>query len=494
MLLLARQLKNAGDGRNPCCSTQFSQNLSRFARVSSYHFAAKPQTYENVSNIYESNQQFGGEYRFGQYQQNLDVNYIQSGVHGSNASTMEKPPEPWESNRVFEELDNFIKEGKVKEAVEVLGVLEKQCAAVDLSRVLQLIQACGDGGALEEAKFVHGYVVRSVGSCDVNLFNKIIGMYWDCGSVNDAFDVFDNMSERDLTSWDIMIWGLAKNGLGEDAIDLFYRFKQEGLKPDGRIFTGVFFACGVVGDVSEGMLHFESMSKSYGIVPSMEHYVSIVDMLGNAGHLDEALEFVKNLPVEPSVDVYEKLMNLCRIHGELDLGDQYAALVEQMDTSRLNEQSKAGLIPVDPLEKKKKSSNVSNSDNILSVRNTVHEYRAGDTSHPEYDKISGLIKTFKAHMKEAGYIPDSRFVLHDIDQESKEEALLTHSERLALSQGLLTSPPRSPIRIIKNLRVCGDCHNALKIMSKIVGRLFTIRDAKRFHHFSDGKCSCNDFW
>ncbi|KAK1309899.1 Pentatricopeptide repeat-containing protein [Acorus calamus] len=89
-------------------------------------------------------------------------------------------------------------------------------------------------------------------------------------------------------------------------------------------------------------------------------------------------------------------------------------------------------------------------------------------------------------MREAGYVPETRFVLHDVDQESKEEALLSHSERLALSYALMTTSPRTPIRIIKNLRVCGDCHNALKIISKIVGRLIIARDTKRFHHFQDG--------
>ncbi|XWS55404.1 hypothetical protein CRYUN_Cryun10bG0171400 [Craigia yunnanensis] len=97
-------------------------------------------------------------------------------------------------------------------------------------------------------------------------------------------------------------------------------------------------------------------------------------------------------------------------------------------------------------------------------------------------------------MKEAGYIPETRFVLHDIDQESKEEALLAHSERLALANGLLTTPACGQIRIIKNLRVCGDCHAAFKIMSKIVGREIIMRDAKRFHHFSNGLCSCRDYW
>ncbi|KAI4345648.1 hypothetical protein L6164_012748 [Bauhinia variegata] len=102
----------------------------------------------------------------------------------------------------------------------------------------------------------------------------------------------------------------------------------------------------MLGDIVEGMLHFESMSKDYGIEPTMAHYVSVVDMFGSAGHLDEAFEFIEKMPMEPSVDIWETLMNLCRVHGHLELGDRCAELVEQLDPSPLNEQSKAGLIPI----------------------------------------------------------------------------------------------------------------------------------------------------
>ncbi|GAB4837579.1 hypothetical protein Ancab_002429 [Ancistrocladus abbreviatus] len=140
-------------------------------------------------------------------------------------------------------------------------------------------------------------------------------MYAKCGSMDDAYDVFSAMPERNLTSRDTMIAWLGKNGLGEDAIDMFSQFKEAGLKPDAQMFIGVFAACGVLGDVDEGMLHFDSMSKVYGIVPSMEHYVSIVDRLGSMGYLNEALEFIVKMPMEPSVELWETLMNLCRVQG-----------------------------------------------------------------------------------------------------------------------------------------------------------------------------------
>ncbi|OMO91901.1 hypothetical protein COLO4_18026 [Corchorus olitorius] len=454
-----------------------------------------------VQNKWQLQQNQSGQLgtNFSQYQQNPH-NIVNANSYGQVAATSNLEGESADAsetssnNATVEALDGFCEEGNVKEAVEVLGLMEKQGVHVDLPRILQLMKACGEAKALQEAKTVHEYLVRSHSPFKTSIYNRILEMYSKCGSMDDAFDVFQKMPMRNLTSWDTMITLLAKNGLGEDALDLFSQFKKAGLKPDGKMFIGLFSACGVVGDTNEGMLHFASMSSEYGIVPAMEHYVAVVDMLGSTGHLDEALEFIEKMPLEPSVDVWETLMNLCRVHGHLELGDRCAELVEQLDPSRLNEQSKAGLIPLKDSDLTKRNEKKLASQSPLEVRSRVHEYRAGDTSHPENDRIYALLRSLKEHMKESGYIPETKFVLHDIDQESKEEALLAHSERLALANGLLTTPARAQIRIIKNLRVCGDCHAAFKIMSKIVGREIIMRDAKRFHHFNEGLCSCRDYW
>ncbi|CAJ1938521.1 unnamed protein product [Sphenostylis stenocarpa] len=449
----------------------------------------------------EMRQQYPGS---GQFQQSLNdpnFNIAQRSMVGSHLSSNANPDGksaevsndcPYRGT--LEELDSFCIEGKVKEAVEVLELLEKLLIPVDLPRYLQLMHQCGETKSLEEAKIVHRHALQRLSPLQVSTYNRILEMYLKCGSVDDALNIFNNMPERNLTTWDTMITQLAKNGFAEDSIDLFTQFKSLGLKPDGQMFIGVLSACSVLGDIDEGMLHFESMSRDYGIIPSMAHFVSVVDMIGSIGHLDEAFEFIEKMPMEPSPDIWETLMNLCRVHGNIGLGDRCAELVEQLDSSRLSDQSKAGLVPAKASDLTKEKVKKLASKNLLEVRSRVHEYRAGDTSHPENDKIYALLRGLKSQMKEAGYIPETKFVLHDIDQEGKEEALLAHSERLAVAYGLLSSSARSPIRVIKNLRVCGDCHTALKIISKLVGRELIIRDAKRFHHFKDGLCSCRDYW
>ncbi|WCJ22666.1 Pentatricopeptide repeat (PPR) superfamily protein [Euphorbia peplus] len=474
-------------------NSSYTQNGNQF-RGLNQHGSRNAQHQENMTARYGERNDNVGQYQGNSngFQNVLEVPQA-SNNHNVGGLSQSDGSRPYKGT--LEELDNFCQQRKMEEAVEVLRLLEEQHVTVDLPLLLQLMQGCGEAKALEEAKAVHNHITRSLSPLSVSTSNKIFEMYAKCGDIDVAFNIFKKMSERDLDSWDTMITWLGKNGLGEDAIDLFSEFKQAGLKPNAHMFIGVFSACSVVGDVHEGMLHFESMAKDYGIIPSMEHYTSVVDMLGSTGYLDEALEFIQKMPIEPSIEIWETLMLLSRIHGNKELGDRCAELVEALDPSRLNEQSKAGLVPVKDSDlAKQKEKKKSGTQNPLEVRSRVHEYRAGDTSHPENDRIYALLRGLRTQMKDAGYIAETRFVLHDIDQESKEDALLAHSERLAAAMAFLTSPARSPVRVIKNLRVCGDCHNGLKIISKIVGRELIMRDAKRFHHFKDGVCSCRDYW
>ncbi|KAJ6675043.1 hypothetical protein OIU85_011240 [Salix viminalis] len=413
-------------------NTNYTQNVEKLHHGPNDHYMGN-------GGQYQQNQYFGQyqqNHYFGHHQQNLNVEQYQP-----NGNT-------FQSSMEASQVSNYAKpEG---DSTESSICSSNRGSMEELDEFCKEGKACGEAEALEEARVIHDCIVKSQSPLD--------------------------------------------NGFGEDAIDLFNQFKQGELKPDAQIFVGVLSACNVLGDINEGMLHFESMWKEFSIVPSMEHYVSIVDMLGSNGYLDEALEFIEKMPMEPSVDVWETLMNLCRAHGHLELGYRCAELIEQLDPSRLNEQSNAGLVPMKApdiaKEKKKKTA----SQNLLDVRSRVHEYRAGDTSFPDRDRVYALLRGMKAQMKDAGYIPITRFVLHDIDEESKEEALLAHSERLATAHGLLTTAARSPLRVVKNLRFCGDCHNAMKLISKLVGRQLIMRDAKRFHHFKDGVCSCGDYW
>ncbi|PWA53098.1 peptidase S10, serine carboxypeptidase, Alpha/Beta hydrolase fold, DYW domain protein [Artemisia annua] len=369
------------------------------------------------------------------------------------------------------DLLSVSKEGKLKEAIELLAqgeVADAECFGL-------LFGLCGKLKKLEEAKKVHDYFLRSGFRGDVGLVHKVIDMYCKCGSMVDARRVFDHMGERNMDTWHLIINGYAGNGLGDDGLEMFEQMRNNGLQPNEETFLAVLESCAGADAIEEGFIHFEAMQKEYGISPKIEHYLGLVGCYGKPGHLAEALEYIQTLPFEPTAEIWEAVMNYARIHGDIDLEDRAEEILISLDPSKVDPKK----IPT-PLPKKY------TAISMLEGKNRVGEFR-NPTLYKDEEKI-------RAANKEQSYVPDTRYVLHDIDQEAKEQALLYHSERLAIAYGLISTPARTPLRIIKNLRVCGDCHNAIKIMSRIVGRELIVRDNKRFHHFKEGKCSCGDYW
>ena len=398
-------------------------------------------------------------------------------MSNDQASNRGKPYENQTPNVIpssVSDLRRFCQEGKVKEAIELM---DKEGVKADADCFNALFEFCGKSKLLDNAKKVHDFFLQSTWRSDLQLVIKVIEMYANCGSMTDARRVFDYMPDRNMDSWNLMINGYADNGLGDDGLQLFEQMREKGFKLNSQTLLAVFSACGSADAVEEAFIHFGSMQTEYGIAPAMEHYLGILGVYGKCGHLNEAEAYIARLPFEPTVAVWEALRDYARIHGDIDLEDRAEEIVAALDPFK----AVTNKIPTPPPKKL-------SAINMLDGKNKISEFK-NPTLYKDDEKLKAL-----SGMREAGYVPDTRYVLHDIDQEAKEQALLYHSERLAIAYGLISTPARTPLRIIKNLRVCGDCHNAIKIMSKIVGRELIVRDNKRFHHFKDGKCSCGDYW
>lgn len=109
-------------------------------------------------------------------------------------------------------------------------------------------------------------------------------------------------------------------------------------------------------------------------------------------------------------------------------------------------------------------------------------------------KRSTVLKEFYGRFKTTGYVPDTNFVLRDVEEEQKQNELLLHSEKIAVVFGIMNMATGLPIRIMKNLCICGNSHTFMKFMSNVTQGKIVVRDGNRFHHFRDGSCSCNDYW
>ncbi|XP_073393313.1 pentatricopeptide repeat-containing protein At2g03880, mitochondrial-like isoform X1 [Physcomitrium patens] len=401
-------------------------------------------------------------------------------------------------------ISGLAQHGCGHEAFSLFLQMLREGIVPDATTYVSILSACASTGALEWVKEVHSHAVNAGLVSDLRVGNALVHMYAKCGSVDDARRVFDDMLERDVYSWTVMIGGLAQHGRGLDALDLFVKMKLEGFKPNGYSFVAVLSACSHAGLVDEGRRQFLSLTQDYGIEPTMEHYTCMVDLLGRAGQLEEAKHFILNMPIEPGDAPWGALLGACVTYGNLEMAE-FAA----KERLKLKPKSASTYVLLSNIyaatgnwEQKLLVRSMMQRRGIrkepgrswIEVDNQIHSFVVGDTSHPESKEIYAKLKDLIKRLKAEGYVPDTRLVLRNTDQEYKEQALCSHSEKLAIVYGLMHTPYRNPIRVYKNLRVCSDCHTATKFISKVTGREIVARDAKRFHHFKDGVCSCGDYW
>ncbi|KAK9082854.1 hypothetical protein Scep_029325 [Stephania cephalantha] len=376
-----------------------------------------------------------------------------------------------------------------------------------------LLKACAKLMAVAVGEKIHCVAVRSgahvymfkVGLDEnVHAGNALIDMYAKCGSIWEAYRVFDEMESRSVVSWTSLIVGLAVNGFGKEALDLFCELERKGLVPSEITFVGVLYACSHCGMVDKGFGYFRRMTEEYGIVPKIEHYGCLVDLLGRAGLVREAHEFVLNMPLKPNAVVWRTLLGACMIHGHLTLGETIRSKLLQIEPKHSGDYvllsnlyaSERRWSDVQKVRKKMLREGVKKTPghSLVELRNCVHEFVMGDKSHPQSKEIYEMLDEVMNRLKLEGYVPSTTNVLADIEEEEKEKALSYHSEKIAIAFALINTPPKTPIRVVKNLRVCSDCHLAIKLMAKVLDREIIVRDRSRFHHFKDGHCSCGDFW
>lgn len=384
-----------------------------------------------------------------------------------------------------------------------LDMLEYQVHPTEVTFSIAL-RACASLAALEPGLQIHSLTVKTTFDKDIVVSNSLIDMYAKCGSIRDAQLVFDLMREQDEVSWNAMISGYSMHGLGREALIIFEKMQETEVKPNKLTFVGVLSACANAGLLDQGQAIFRSMVQDYGIEPCMEHYTCMVLLLSRAGYLNKALKFIYEIPFEPSVMVWRALLGACVIHHDIELGRISAQHVLEMEPdddathvllSNMYATAKRW-DKVATVRKNMKRKGVKKDPGLswIESQGTVHYFTVGDTSHPEVRVIHGMLEWLYMKTKEVGHIPNYNVVLLDVENEEKERLLWVHSERLALAFGIIRTPSGSPIRIMKNLRICADCHAVMKCISKIVQREIVVRDINRFHHFQEGLCSCGDYW
>ncbi|CAO2035767.1 unnamed protein product [Urochloa humidicola] len=367
-----------------------------------------------------------------------------------------------------------------------------------------LIPVCGNLASLRFGRQLHAFVIQSGFEDNAFISSSLIDMYCKCGEISIARHIYDRMPSPDIVSWTAMIMGYALHGPAREALVLFERMELENMKPNHITFLAVLTACSHAGLVDKGRKYFNSMSDQYGIVPTLEHCAAFADILGRVGELDEAYNFISKMQIKPTASVWSTLLRACRVHKNTSLAEEVAKKIMKLEprsigshvvlsnvysiSGRWNEAAR--------LRKSMRNKGMKKDPacSWIEVKRKLHVFVAHDRSHPWYDTIIDALNVFSEQMARQGYVPNTEDVFQDIEEEQKKYVLCGHSEKLAIVFGIISTPPGTTIRVMKNLRVCIDCHTVTKFISKLAEREIVVRDANRFHHFKDGDCSCGDFW
>lgn len=401
-------------------------------------------------------------------------------------------------------IAGYVENSRGEEALKLFRAMLGYGMMPNSSTLSSALLGCSELSALQLGKQIHSLVCKSVLSKDITAGTSLVSMYCKCGVLEDAWKLFVEMPKKDVVSWNAMISGYAQHGAGMRALELFERMLGELIKPDWISFVSVLLACNHAGLVDLGIQYFYSMKEVYCIEPRPNHYTCVVDLLGRAGKLAEAVDLIKRMPFKPHCAIFGSLLGACRIHKNLEIAEFAAENLLSLDPT-----SAAGYVQLanvyaatrrwDRVAKVRQSMKDNKVVKVpgyswIEIKSVVHEFRSSDWVHPELDSIHEKLNELEKKMKAAGYVPDLEYALHDVGEKVKEQLLLRHSEKLAIAFGLMKVPEGMPIRVFKNLRVCGDCHNAIKYISAIERREIIVRDNVRFHHFKDGCCSCGDYW
>ncbi|PIA62497.1 hypothetical protein AQUCO_00200484v1 [Aquilegia coerulea] len=406
-------------------------------------------------------------------------------------------------------IAGYVRCGRSTEALDLFHLMQREGVMVNEVVLTSVLSACSHLCALDQGRWVHGIIERNKIRMTVTLGSALIDMYTKCGDMGKAMEVFWMMKERNVYTWSSAMSGLAMNGAGKECLEIFSLMK-EGVQPNEVTFVAVLQGCSVVGSVDEGCRHFESMKQVYGVEPRLEHYGCMVDLYGRAGQLDDAIEFINNMPMKPHTGAWGALLRACKIHGNAKLGELALQNLVELNAgyvllSNLYANSK-DWDRVNNVRETMKAKGMKKvrGCSVMEADGEVHQFFVGKRSflanvvgrksHPRFKEIKVMLEEIARRLRLSGSATNTDPVLFNIDEEEKEAAMCKHSEMAAIAFGLISLEEGLPIRIVKNHRICGDSHEVIKIISKFYNREIIIRDRDKFHHFKNGECSCKDYW
>jgi pentatricopeptide repeat protein len=225
-------------------------------------------------------------------------------------------------------ITGLVQAGHAKESQELFHEMQflsgDDVVKPDKITIASVLSACAELGSIDHGRWVHAYLRKSNIECDVVTGTALVNMYGKCGNVLQAFEIFNDMPEKDALAWTAMISVFALHGLGKKAFDCFLEMERAGVKPNDVTFVGLLSACSHSGLVEQGRWCFDVMKHDYMIEPQIYHYACMVDILSRARLFDESMILIRSMPMKPDVYVWGALLGGCQMHGNIELGEKVA--------------------------------------------------------------------------------------------------------------------------------------------------------------------------
>uniref|UniRef100_A0A0E0FZ40 DYW domain-containing protein n=1 Tax=Oryza nivara TaxID=4536 RepID=A0A0E0FZ40_ORYNI len=367
----------------------------------------------------------------------------------------------------------------------------------DLFTISSVMNACASLAVARAGEQIQCFATKSGFDRFTVMGNSCVHMYARSGDVDAATRRFQEMESHDVVSWSAVISCHAQHGCARDALHFFDEMVDAKVVPNEITFLGVLTACSHGGLVDEGLRYYETMNKDYGLSPTIKHCTCVVDLLGRAGRLADAEAFISNSIFHADPVIWRSLLASCRIHRDLERGQLVANRIMELEPTSsasyvilYNMYLDAGELSLASKTRDlMKQRGVKKEPGLswIELKCGVHSFVAGDKSHPESSAIYTKLEEMLSRIE--------KLATTDTEISKREQNLMNcHSEKLAVALGMIHLPQSAPIRVMKNLRVCRDCHSTMKLISKSENREIILRDPIRFHHFRDGSCSCADYW
>ncbi|KAJ0980591.1 hypothetical protein J5N97_008846 [Dioscorea zingiberensis] len=298
-------------------------------------------------------------------------------------------------------IKGFSRLGRYKEALDLFKEMQVLDIEIDKMTLTTLLSACAGLGALDQGCWIHAFIDKHGVEVDAHLCTALVDMYAKCGRIDLACKVFQGFENKKVFLWNAMLGGFAMHSLGLEAVRLFVKMLDCGIKPNEITFICVLSACSHSGLVEDGLCIFHSMAKDYKIEPHVQHYGCMVDLLGRAGLFEEAKRVIEAMPMKANGNVWRALLGACRIHGRVELGEQVGRMLLEMEPMDDGNYvllsnfyaSENRWEDVARLRRVMKEKRVRKTPGWSSIEldGIVHMFAAGDFSHPQSRDIYPLL-------------------------------------------------------------------------------------------------------